>query len=157
MDHIHFWEDISVGKGPMVSLEHGQEFMLPYYKRIIDFLKARGVKIFFVDTDGDCNSLIPLFMAVGVTGMYPFETHCGMDIVKVRQEYPKLQMIGGIPKSEIAKGPRRIDEILKPVEEVLKTGGYIPFGDHFIPPEVPWEAFKYYRTTLNQMIDAVER
>ena len=153
VDHIHFWEDISFGKGPMVSLSIVREFMLPYYKRIIDFLKARGVKIILLDTDGDCNSLIPLYIEAGVTGMYPFEAHCGMDIVKVRKQYPKLQMLGGIPKSEIAKGKERIDEILKPVEEVLKTGGYIPFGDHFIPPDVKWEDFLYYRTRLNEIID----
>jgi hypothetical protein len=157
VDHIHFWEDISAGKGPMVSLDMVQTFMLPYYKRMIDFLKGRGMKIFFVDTDGDCNSLIPLFLSVGVTGMYPFETHCGMDIVKVRQQYPKLQILGGVPKSEIAKGRARIDEILKPAEAVLKTGGFVPFGDHFIPPEVPWEEFSYYRTKLNAMIDAAAK
>ena len=33
------------------------------------------------------------------------------------------------------------------------TGGYIPFGDHFIPPEVGFEQFGYYRRKLNQMID----
>ena len=153
VDLIHFWEDISFGKGPMVSLNIVREFMLPYYKRIIDFLKARGVNIIMVDTDGDCNSLIPLFVEVGVTGMYPFETHCGMDIVKVRREYPNLQMMGGIPKSDIAKGKEVIDRILEPVEEVLKTGGYVPFGDHFIPPDVSWEDFLYYRTKLNEIID----
>ncbi|MCL5269451.1 MAG: hypothetical protein M1457_02605, partial [bacterium] len=153
VDLLHFWEDVSAGKGPMVSNGIVREFMLPYYKRIIDFVKARGVKVIFVDTDGDCWSLIPLFMSAGVTGMYPFETHCGMDIVKVRRLYPTLQIGGGIPKSEIAKGPARIDEILRPVAEVLRTGGYIPFGDHLIPPEVPWEGFKDYRTKLNGLID----
>lgn len=153
IDHIHFWEDVSAGKGPMISPKTVAEFMLPYYKRIIDFLKSHGVKIILVDTDGDCNVLIPMFVSVGVTGMYPFETHCGMDIVKVRREFPRLQMCGGIPKSEIAKGPQSVDKILGPVEEVLKTGGYIPFGDHFIPPDVSWESFKYYRTRLNALID----
>jgi len=42
---------------------------------------------------------------------------------------------------------------LLPVKELLKTGGYIPFGDHFIPPEVNWEDFKYYRNKLNDIID----
>jgi uroporphyrinogen decarboxylase len=153
VDHVHFWEDISAGKGSMISLAMVEEFLLPYYKKIIDFLKARGVKIFLVDTDGDCNALIPLFVSAGVTGMYPFETHCGMDIVKVRQQYPKLQMCGGVAKSEIVKGNRRIDEILQPVEAVLRTGGYIPFADHFIPPDVSLENFSYYRRTLNGMID----
>jgi hypothetical protein len=73
IDHLHFWEDISAGKGPMVSLDFVREFVLPYCKRIIDFVKSRGVDIIFVDTDGDCNSLIPLFLEVGVTGMYPLD------------------------------------------------------------------------------------
>ena len=111
-DMWHIWEDISFGKGSMISVDMVKEFMCPYIKRIADFLTSRGVKVILLDTDGDCNELIPVFMGAGVTGMYPFETHSGMDIVKVRKQYPKLQMMGGIPKSEIAKGKKRIDEIL---------------------------------------------
>jgi hypothetical protein len=48
---------------------------------------------------------------------------------------------------------KRIDEILAPVENVLKSGGYIPFGDHFIPPDVDFENFTYYRNKLNKLID----
>ena len=153
IDHWQIWEDISFGRGSMISLDMVREFVLPYIKRIGDFLKSRGVNIILLDTDGDCNDLIPLFMEAGVTGMYPFETKCGMDIVKVRQKYPKLQMLGGIPKSDIHLGRKRIDEFLEPVDQVLKTGGYIPYGDHFIPPEVDYENFSYYRTKLNAMID----
>jgi hypothetical protein len=72
----------------------------------------------------------------------------------VRKQYPKLQILGGIPKSEIQLGKKRIDEILAPAEAVLRTGGYIPFGDHFIPPDVDFENFSYYRNKLNGMIDA---
>lgn len=67
--------------------------------------------------------------------MYPFEVHCGMGVVKVRQQYPKLQLLGGIAKSEVVKGKARIDEILSPIETVLQTGGYVAYGDHFIPPD----------------------
>lgn len=155
VDHLQIWEDISFGKGPMISPAMVREFMNPYIKRVVDFLKSKGVKIFLLDTDGDCNSVIPVFMEAGVTGMYPFEVHCGMDIVKVRKEYPTLQILGGIPKSEIVKGPRRIDEILLPVEQVLKAGGYVPFGDHFIPPDVDFENFSYYRNKLNRIIDSI--
>ncbi|HPO14817.1 MAG TPA: uroporphyrinogen decarboxylase family protein [Candidatus Hydrogenedentes bacterium] len=153
IDHVHFWEDISFGAGPMVSLDIVREYMVPYYKRIIAFLKQHGVEVILLDTDGDCNKLIPIYLEAGITGMYPFETHCGMDIVKVRKEYPQLQMCGGVPKAEIAKGRDAIDRALKPVAEVLKTGGFIPFGDHFIPPDVGWEDFQYYRRRLNELID----
>jgi len=154
VDHWQIWEDISYGKGPMISLPMVREFMCPYIKRVGDFLRAHGVQIILLDTDGDCNSLIQPFLEAGVTGMYPFETHCGMDIVKVRKQYPRLQMLGGISKSEIQRGKERIDQLLQPVAEVLKTGGYIPFGDHFIPPDVNFENFSYYRTQLNRIIEA---
>ena len=153
VDLFIIWEDISAGSGSMVGPSMIREFMLPYYKRLTGFLKAHGVKTIFVDTDGNCFDIIPLFLEGGVTGMYPIEVSCGMDLVKTRRAYPKLQLMGGVPKSELPKGRARIDEILVPVTEVLATGGYIPFGDHLIPPEVHWEEFKDYRLKLNALLD----
>ncbi len=153
VDLFIIWEDISAGSGSMVSPAMMHEFMVPYYRRLTGFLKEHGVQIIFVDTDGDCFELIPLFIEAGVTGMYPIEVSCGMDLVKVRKTFPKLQLMGAIPKSEIQYGKERIDEILEPVSEVLRHGGYIPYGDHLIPPEVPWKEFKYYREKLNNMLN----
>lgn len=153
IDLCNLWEDISSGKGSMISPSIYREFLHPYYKKLTDFLKSKGVKIIFVDTDGDCSELIPLFMESGITGLYPMEVSAGMDVINTRKKYPKLQIMGGIPKSDIALGKDRIDQILEPINWLLKQGGYIPFGDHFIPPEVPWNEFKYYRYKLNKMID----
>jgi len=154
IDVAHIWEDMSSNKGSMVSPDIVREFMLPYYKQITSFLKSKGVNIILVDTDGDCNELIPLFMEAGVTGLYPMEVSAGMDVIAARKKYPDLQIGGGIPKSHIPLGRKRIDEFLEDVDFLLKQGGYIPFGDHFIPPEVPWEDFKYYREKLNRIIDS---
>jgi uroporphyrinogen decarboxylase len=153
VDMFVFWEDISAGSGSMVSPAMIREFMVPYYKRMTGFLNEHGVKVIFVDTDGECTDLIPLFLDGGVTGMYPMEASCGVDIVNVRRLFPKLQLMGGIPKSELPKGRARIDEVLGPAEAVLETGGYVPFGDHLIPPEVHWKEFRYYREKLNGIID----
>jgi len=153
-DLFIIWEDISAGTGSMVSPATIQEFMVPYYQRLTGFLKENGVNVIFVDTDGDCFDIIHLFIEGGVTGMYPIEVSCGMDLVKVRRMFPKLQLMGGIPKLEIRHGQNRIDEILEPVCEVLRYGGYIPFGDHLIPPEVHWKEFKYYREKLNDMLES---
>jgi uroporphyrinogen decarboxylase len=153
VDCIDFWEDISMGSGSMVSPTMIREFMVPHYKRIVGFLNSRGVEIILLDTDGDCSELVPLFLEAGITGMYPMETSTGLDILAIRKKYPTLQMIGGIPKSELVHGERRIDEILVGVEQLLQEGGYIPCGDHLIPPEVPWTYFKYYRQRLNDLIE----
>ena len=157
VDMFIFWEDISAGSGSMVSPAMIKEYMIPYDRRLTGFLKEHGVKTIFVDTDGDCLDIIPLFIDGGVTGIYPIEVSCGMDILETRRLYPELQLMGGIPKSELPNGKRRIDEILRTPAEVLRSGGYIPFGDHLIPPEVHWEEFRYYREQLNTVIDAVEK
>lgn len=154
IDHVHIWEDISAGTGSMVAPATIREFMIPYYKKFTSFLRGKGIDLIFVDTDGNCYDLIPLFLEGGMTGMYPMEASCGMDIVKVRKDFPGLIMMGGIQKSELVFGKARIDELLAPVEAVLKTGGYIPYCDHFIPPDVSFENFSYYRNMLNSLIDA---
>jgi hypothetical protein len=152
-DLANIWEDISSGKGSMVSPSVFKEFIAPYYKKISSFLKSKGIKILLVDTDGDCSELIPLFMKAGVTGLYPMEVSAGMNVVEARKKYPDLQILGGIPKLDIKYGKQKIDEILEPVKWLLKQGKYIPFCDHFVPPEVSWKNFEYYRFKLNSIIN----
>ena len=154
VDAVQIWEDISAGTGSMVSPELMRRFMVPYYKQLTSFLKSNGVKHILVDTDGDCTDIIPVFIEGGVTAMYPFEVECGIDIVQVRKDYPDLVMIGGVPKDKLAAGKDSIDELLKPVEEVLKLGGgYIPTADHLVPPDVSWEDYTYFRNRLHDIIE----
>ena len=155
-DLLQIWEDISFGSGSMVAPDIIREFQIPYYKRMISFLESHGITNIFLDTDGYCMDIIPLFMEAGISGIYPFEWHTGMRVEEVRKNFPDLVMMGGIPKSEIRKGNKRVDEILEPVKQTLRYGGYIPFGDHFVPPEVDWDNFKYYRNKLNDIIDEME-
>jgi len=153
IDLCNIWEDISSGKGSMVSPKIVKEFMSPYYKKISDFLKSKKIDIFLVDTDGDCNELVPIFIEAGVTGMYPMEVSAGMNVIELRKKYPDFFIMGGIPKFEISHGKEKINEILEPVKWLLKQGGFIPYGDHLIPPEISWTNFKYYREKLNYLID----
>jgi len=153
IDMVVIWEDMSSGSGSMVSPAMIKEFMSPYYKIITSFFKNKGINTIFIDTDGYCHDLIPVYMEAGITGMYPIEATCGMDVVRVRKDFPELKMMGGIPKMEIRYGTERIDNILEPVKTAYEMGGYIPFGDHLIPPEIHWKEFKYYREQLNRIID----
>jgi len=153
IDAVHIWEDMSTGTSSMISPQIFAEFMTPYYKRMTSFLKSKGVDIILLDTDGDCNELIPLFMEAGITGLYPMEASAGMDVLAARKKYPDLQILGGVPKSRLIYGKDEIDRFLEPIAELLKTGGYIPHGDHLILPDVSWEDFRYYRDKLNHLID----
>jgi hypothetical protein len=153
VDDWQIWEDMSDKNGSMISPHMVREFLLSYIKRVADFLKSRGVRHIHLDTDGNCSSLIPLFMEVGVTGMWPFEHTENTNLLELREKHPTLVMSGGIAKSAIADGRESINRTLEPVGEMLRRGGYIPHIDHFIPPHVSFEDFSHYRTRLNDMID----
>ena len=157
VDMLQIFEDLSMNKAPMISPAIFDEFLAPRYRKLTDFVKSRGVKNILLDTDGDCYCLISRFLQNGITGLYPMEVSAGMDIFRARKDFPKLQMMGGIPKMEIAKGRARIDELLADVRQLLKYGGYIPFLDHSVPPNVSWEDFKYYRSGLNATLDEYGR
>jgi uroporphyrinogen decarboxylase len=151
-DAIHMWEDMSGKNGSLISPKMVREFMMPNYKKIMAFADVQGIKIFSLDTDGDCSKLIPLFMECGINLIFPFEVAAGCDIVAYRKQYPNLGIMGGIDKQEIAKGKACIDRELKRIAEVFKHSGYIPALDHLIHPEISWEDFNYFVSRLKQMI-----
>ena len=127
--------------------------LLPCYKKLTSFLKGQGVNNIFVDSDGNMDSLIPLLLEGGVNGIKPLENQAGTDIVKLRKDYPGLKMIGGINKMALFKGKNEIDRELEKVPFMLKEGGFIPIIDHSVPPNISWNNFKYYRESLNNLID----
>jgi uroporphyrinogen-III decarboxylase len=151
-----FWEDMSGSQGSFISPEMFREFMTPRYRKIIDLLKSKGVNLFFVDTDGYVEDLIPLFLESGINGMYPFEQQAGNDLIKIRKNYPELRIIGGFNKNILSKSINEIDLELEKMSYLIRKGGYIPTADHHIPPDVPWENFRYYRKRLKEIIDFYE-
>ena len=38
------------------------------------------------------------------------------------------------------------------IREMIKMGGYIPYCDHLVPPNVSWENYKYFREKLKEVI-----
>ncbi len=152
-DIFVLWEDLAYKNGPLLSPDFFREFILPNYKKLTGYLRNSGVNIIFVDSDGDITKLLPLFIEGGVTGVYPMEVQAGMDIRVVRKNFPNLQIMGGIDKMCMAIGKEAIDrEIEEKVPFMLRHGGYVPHADHFIPPDVSWDDFLYYRERLSDLV-----
>ena len=63
-------------------------------------------------------------------------------------------MQGGLDKTKVAEGRRAIDaELEAKLPFMLARGGYIPFCDHMVPPDVPWDNFLYYRERVRQYVE----
>lgn len=149
-DLVYIMEDLSGKNGPMISGEMFDEFVGGYYRRLIPLLRARGVSNVFVDTDGDFNQIIPNFIAAGVDGFLPMDVNAGMDIVKVRERYPKLKFIGGYNKLCIAGGKEAIDREFARIMPVIRGGGYIVGADHQVAPSTSLENYRYYIARLRE-------
>jgi uroporphyrinogen decarboxylase len=147
LDYFIWWEDFSFKNGPLVSPRIFREFLLPGYRRANDVLRAYGIDIIFLDTDGDPRVLIPLLMQSGINCLYPLE-QCteGLRPKAIRQEYGHdLLLWGGIDKRALTRGRAEIEEELySKLPELLEDGGYIPQLDHLAPPDIPYANWLYY-------------
>ena len=145
LDYILLWEDMAYKAGPLISPRMFRQFMLEPYKKLTSFIRDHGVDLIFVDSDGDSELLIPLWMEGGVNGFYPIERAAGMDAVHLRERFGReLRLMGGIDKRAMIAGPQAIDEELARVVPLFKEGGFIPWCDHHVPPDVPLAHYQYY-------------
>lgn len=153
VDVFGFWEDMGFKTGPLLGPKQVRKYMLPRYRRVVEFLRGRGVEFISLDSDGQIGELIPIWLEAGINVLYPFEVQCGMDVVAVRKKYGKdLRMWGGINKHALAEGRAAIDAELARVAPLVKEGGYIPYLDHSVPPDVGFHEYCYYMERLKEIL-----
>lgn len=144
-DFAFIWEDMCYKNGPLISPTMFRKFLLPAYVKLTAFLRRMGVRTILVDSDGNISLLIRLWLEGGVTGLLPFEVRAGMDVRRIRAEYPGLQIIGGIEKHRLEIGRAEIDaELERVLPAMLRRGGYCPSLDHWVHSEIPLANFRYY-------------
>lgn len=148
-DFMTIAEDMSYNLGPMLSEELYNEFMKPYYLRLIPEIKKHGTKV-FIDSDGDITKAVPWFVSSGIEGILPLERQAGVDLAKLRQDWPELLMMGGFDKMCMFKGPEAIAAEFKRLRPTIEQGRYLPAMDHQTPPGVSMENYRYYINLLKQ-------
>jgi len=153
VDGAMFWEDMAFKTGPLISPKMFRQFMMPRYKRITELLRSKGVDIIFVDSDGNLNQLIPLWIESGINFFWPLECAAGNDAVALRKKYGRDAILGGnIDKRILLKDRDAIrEEVLTKIPYLLETSGYFPSVDHFVPPDVPFENFVYLINTMREV------
>jgi len=152
IDYVLLWEDMAYKAGPLISPKMFRQFMLEPYKRLTSFIHEHGVELIFVDSDGDAEPLLPLWIEGGVNGFYPMERAAGMDPMRLRERFGRqLRLMGGIDKRAMIAGPEAIDAELAHVAPLVAEGGYLPWCDHHVPPDVPLKHYLYYVKRMKEM------
>jgi hypothetical protein len=158
-DFAYIWEDMAGKAGPLCSPATYREFMFAPLKRVTDLLHSHGVHNIIIDSDGNNDVLIPLWLEAGVTGLRPFEIAADCDPVATRRTYGKHLIIqGGVDKRALAKDKAAIErEVLSKVPWLCLQGGYFPQVDHLVPPDVSLENYTYYSQLMRAVVDEPER
>jgi uroporphyrinogen decarboxylase len=153
VDQANFWEDMCFKSGPLISPDMFKKYMVPRYRRVTDALRKHDVDIIFVDSDGNIEQLLPLWMEAGVNMIWPLEIAAGNDPVALRKEYGKdLILGGGIDKMALIGSEKDIEkEVMSKVPYLLEQGGYFPSVDHFVPPDVSLENYQYYVNCMRKV------
>ncbi len=148
-DFMTFAEDMSYNHGAMLSRELFDEFIAPYYRRIVPELHKRGIKV-IIDSDGDITALTGWFRDVGVDGLLPLERQAGVDIGKLRQLYPTMRFIGHYDKMVMPRGEAAMRAEFERLLPMAVRGGFLPSVDHQTPPGVSLEQYKIYVKLLGE-------
>ena len=146
LDYFEIWEDFAFKDRPFLGPELFRKFLAPYYRRLIDFVRGKGVDFISIDSDGNIDVLMPELLAVGINVIWPVEASAGMDAPSLRKQYGHdVVLWGGIDKREIAKGPDAIErEVYRQVPQLIEVGGYIPHLDGGWPESISYDNFRYY-------------
>lgn len=142
-------EDMSYNHGPMISQPIFEEFLAPYYRRVMERLANADV-IVIVDTDGDPTMMVPWLLELGVEGILPLERQAGVDGMVLRDTFPKLGMVGHFNKMIMDKGEAAIREEFERLMPLMRSGGFIPSVDHQTPPHITLEQYRLYRRLLDE-------
>ena len=169
VDWLHMAEDMCWRKGMMVSPATFREFMMPHYRRLIGLYRARGARVFCVDSDGHLGQLIPLLIEAGANVVTPCEVMAGNDVVALRREHGhRVAFIGGLNKLALADEPVSLvpgagrgrltpqeaieEELAYRLPPMRASGGYVPALDHRVVPQSSLESFTYYVRRVRQML-----
>ncbi len=142
-DFMTFAEDMSYNNGPMISKELFDEFMKPYYLKVVPELKKRGIRV-FIDSDGDITQPAAWFEEVGIEGILPIEKQAGTDLVELRKKHPDQLYIGAFDKMVMNKGEEAIRNEFERLLPVARQGGFIISCDHQTPPGVSLDDYRLY-------------
>jgi Uroporphyrinogen decarboxylase (URO-D) len=142
-DFINFAEDLAYNHGPMISKDLFDEFIAPYYRRVVPRIHDMGA-IVMMDSDGLMDPAIPWLLDVGIDGVEPLERQAGVDIGKLRREFPALTMLGAYDKMVMPKGREAMRREFERILPAMASGGYLPGCDHQTPPGVSLANYKVY-------------
>ena len=152
-DFAHYWEDICVKNGPLLSPEVFDELCAKHYKKRNDLCHQYGIDIISLDCDGVTEKLLPTWFENGVNTMFPIEVGVwGDQFEPARKKFGKGMLgVGGMDKTALRKDKAAVDAEIERMKRLAAMGGFIPCPDHRLMPGTKFELVQYYAEEIKKI------
>ncbi len=152
-DVIVSGDDYASRHGTIMSVDHWEEYSLPYLEKLIKAVHRKGVP-FIKHTDGNIWNILEKMVNAGIDAIDPLEPIAQMDIGKVKERFgDKICVVGNVDCTEILTHAP-IEDVVDAIKETIAKGspggGHILASSNSIHPGVKPEN---YRT----MVEAARR
>jgi hypothetical protein len=130
---------------PMIGPDMTRRFLFPCWRTWFEVMRAAGVPVIEVDSDGYIGDLIPLWIEAGAHANRPLEVAAGNDLPAFRSQFgKKMAYRGGVDKRAMAKGGEILKDEMARLGPAIQSGGVLPGCDHGIPSDVSWPNYVEY-------------
>ncbi len=145
-DAYTIYDDMAYTKSSFCSPAMYREFITPYHKRLVGFLKDHGAAV-ILHTDGLISKHFDSFIEAGIDCVQPMEAKTGMDMFALANAYgDRIAFMGNIDIRALETNDHaRIEkEILPKLERIRRERiPYIFHSDHSISTLVRIESYEY--------------
>ena len=138
-DIMFFGNDFGTQRDLLISPENFRQFVMPYFKRIIEVGKRHN-KIIMLHSCGSIYRVIPDLIEAGVDVLHPIQAQAyGMDAKSLSQYKSELAFLGGIDAQSffVEATPGEIKDEVRRVRDILGPNIVISPSHEMILPNVP--------------------
>lgn len=155
MDFVYFSEDMSYNGGSMISKALFDEFLAPFYRRIVPIVHEFGVLV-SIDSDGNITDPVDWYGSVGADLMSPLERQAGVDVSTYIDKQPEMGFVGHFDKMCMKFGEAAMRKEFERILPSMNRGKLIPSVDHQTPPDVSLENYKIYVSLLKEYAGKID-
>jgi uroporphyrinogen decarboxylase len=153
VDFATIEDGLAYDGGAFLSPDLLRRFIAPAYRKITDFLYARGVPVVLLNSGGSLNPLLLALLEAGIGGITHIAAQAEMDLVALKREYgPSLRLIGGIDRRVLFRSNEEISREIERVMPAVDKGGVIPGLDGSVLYGTPFCRYEHFGKSLGKRL-----
>ena len=144
-DIIVLGDDYAHNKGPLMSPDTFDEFILPRLKKMVDVIHEQGALV-IKHSDGNLMKIIDSIVDTGIDGLNPIEPVADMDLAYMKEKYgDRICLWGNVDcGSLLSFGSKdEVEQTVKKcIQDAAKGGGYVLTSSNSIHSSVNPDNYK---------------